>query len=84
MSITKVSIEVKDQQLERIPSIQYLVKFKKSHIAVQVLLDSGNEVNVMILTYTAKLKLRICSINVGAQKIDVSTFLPYGIVLANF
>ena len=80
----KVSIGVKDQQLERVSSIQYLVKFKKDHTEVQALLDSGSKVNAMTPAYTAELGLRIRPTNVRAEKINGSTLSTHGIVLAHF
>ena len=38
----------------------------------------------MIAAYAPVLRLRICPINVEAQKIDESTLSTYGMVLANF
>ena len=38
----------------------------------------------MTLTYTSKLGLRVCHTDVGAQKIDSSTFQTFRMVLANF
>lgn len=64
--MTKVSIKIKNQQLKRVLSIQYPMKFKKSHTEVQVLINFDNEVNRMIPTYATILKLCVCSINIEA------------------
>lgn len=60
----KVSIEVKDQQLERVTFIQYVLKFKKDFIIVRGLIDSGNNANTMIVAYAAILRPRICTIDI--------------------
>ena len=70
LSITGVSIGVEDQYLKCVPSIQYLVKFKKYHTEVQALLDSNSEINAIIQAYTAKLGLYVYLTDIGAQKID--------------
>ena len=64
--MTGISMGVEDQQLECIPSIQYLVKFKKSLTKFQALLDSGSKINVITTAYTAKLELRVCFNDVRA------------------
>ena len=48
------------------------------------LLDLGSEVNAMTPAFTSKLDLKICSTDVGAQKIDGSTFQTFEIILASF
>lgn len=60
------------------------MKFKKNHIKVQALINSDSEVNIMTSAYVAILGLRVCSIDIGAQKIDRFILLTYGMVLANF
>ena len=62
--------------------ICYPIQFKKNE--VQALIDSGNEVNAMTPGYASKLGLKIRPIDVGAQKIDGSTLLTFGMVLASF
>lgn len=44
--------------LECVLCIYYLVWFKKNPVKVQALLNFGNKVNVMTLTYIAKLGLK--------------------------
>lgn len=68
--IIKISMKIKDQQLKRVLFMQYLVKFKKSKTEIQDLIDSGSEINIISLVYTAILRLYIYSINIGAQKIN--------------
>lgn len=48
------------------------------------MLDLGSEVNAINPAYAAKLGLRVCPTNVGAQKIDRSTFSTHDMVLANY
>ena len=60
------------------------MKFKKSHINLKVLIDSGIKVNVITLAYAAVLKLCVCLTDIKAQKIDRSMFSNYGMVLVNF
>ena len=79
-----VSIKIKDQQLKYVSSIQYPIKFKKGHTKIQALLDSGSEVDAITSVYATKLRLRIYSTNVRAQKIDGFTLSTYSIVLTNF
>lgn len=80
----EVNMRVKDKQLKRFQSIQYLVKFKKSHIKDQSSIDSSSKVNAMTLVYATVLKLRICLTDVEVQKIHRFTLLIHGIGLANF
>ena len=68
--------------LQKIPCVHYVICFKKKE--VQALIDSSHEVNAMISGYASKLALRARHINVGAQKIDRSTFQTFKMVLANF
>lgn len=82
--MTEVNIRVKDQQLERIPSIQYPIKFKKGHTKIQALINSDSEVNVMTSAYAAVLVLHVCLTDVVGQKIDGFTLPAHGMVLANF
>ncbi len=70
--------------LERVPCIDYPVRFKKDQAEVQALINSGSEVNAMVPAYTAKLGFKIRPTDVRAQKIDSSTLEKFGMVLANF
>lgn len=42
---------------KRILYIYYLVYFRKDQIRIQILITSGNKVNIMILVYIKKLSL---------------------------
>ena len=68
--------------LDRIPCIHYPIQFKKNK--VWALINSSSKVNAMTSAYASKLGLRVCRTNIGAQKIDGSTFKTFKMVLANF
>ena len=70
--------------LDLVRCIYYLIWFKKSKVQVQTPLNSGNKINAMILGYVLKLGLKVCFINVEAQKIYNSTFEIFKMVLASF
>ena len=55
-----------------------------SKAQVQPLINSGNEVNAIHLTFAKQLSLPIRSIDVWAQKIDSTTLDTYGIIVAAF
>lgn len=56
-------MEVKDQQLERVPTIQYLMQFT-NHTKVQALRNSNNEINTKILAYVTVFGLCVCPTDV--------------------
>ena len=72
--------------LDQILCIYYLIWFKKNKIQgkIQALINSGNEVNTITSEYASKLGLKICFIDVKAQKIDNSTLKTFEIVLTSF
>ena len=49
-----------------------------------ILLDSESQVNVIYPTFAEKLGLVVQFTNVGAQKIDGTTFETYGMVITSF
>lgn len=51
---------------------------------VQILINFGNDINIIILAYTSKLGFRVYQTNVKAQKIDDFTFEIFEIILASF
>lgn len=59
-----------------------MIKFKKSYIKVQALMNFDSEVNIMISAYVAVFALRVYPTDVGTQKIDKSTLLIYAMMLA--
>ena len=80
----KVKAEDGAVQLKRVRSIHYPICFWKDSAGVRALLDLGSEVNAMTPTFALKLGLKVCFTDVGAQKIDRSTFQTFGMVLASF
>lgn len=62
--------------------IHYPVWIKKNNF--WDLINSNNKINAMTSIYLAKLSLKVCYINVKAQKIDNSIIKTFGIVLVNF
>lgn len=83
--ITKGRKKIKpDLPLKRIPCIYYPLCFEKNQAKIQVLTNFGSKINVMAPAYATKLGLKVRLTNVGAQKIDGSTFEMFGIILASF
>lgn len=70
--------------LKYILCIHYLIRFKKDQGKVQSLIDTDNEVNIMILASAAKLDLKVQIIDVRAQKINGSSLPTYKIIIAGF
>lgn len=61
----------------------YFHKNKKNEVR-RSLIDSNNNINAIILAYASKLGFKVCCTNVGAWKINNSTFKIFEIVLASF
>ena len=80
MSVTSA----REEALERIPCIHYLIQFKKDKTLVQALIDSESEVNAMHPSFVKQLGLSIRPTNVGAQKIDGTTLNIHGMVVVAF
>ena len=75
----------REEALERVPYIHYLVQFKDtSKTQVQALINSGSEVNAIHLTFAKELGLPIKPTDIGAQKIEGITLDTYGMVVAAF
>ena len=79
------------KELEQVTYIQYLITFPDGVTQdgltldpVSALLDLGSEVNTMYPVFVEKLGLVVQIINIGAQKIDGTTFETYKIVVAAF
>lgn len=73
-----------DLSLKYLLYIYYPLYFKKDKGNIKALINSNNKVNIIVLTYMAKLGLKIWLTNVSNKKINSSTFKIFGIVLANF
>ena len=93
-SVTEDSEEailVSVKELEPVTCIQYPIAFPggitqdgSALDPVLALLDSSSEVNAMHPAFAKRLGLVVQTTNVGAQKIDCTTFETYGIVVAAF
>ncbi len=70
-----------EEEVERIPCIQYSIIFKDQ---TEALLDSESEVNVMSQAFIHQLDLKIRKTNVRAQKIDGTTLKTYGMIVFTF
>lgn len=64
--------------------IYYPVYFYRNTIEIKDLLNSGCEINTKTLAYTVIISLQACLTNVGAWKIDGSTFNIFEMALARF
>ena len=76
----------REEVLEYVFYVQYLVQFQKSanKTQVQALINPKSEVNAIYPTFIKELNLLIRPTNVGAQKIDNITLDTYRIVVAAF
>ena len=70
--------------LKRVPCIYYPLRFWKDTTGVRTLVDSGSEINAKTPAYVAKLGLKVQTSNIRVQKIDGSSLVTFGMVLANF
>ena len=83
--VTQVTHEGKNVILDWVPCIHYPVQFRKNKEAtIQVLIDSGSEVNVMTPAYAKILSFWTQRIDVRAQKIDGSSLDTLEIIIASF
>ena len=93
-SVTENSEEatlVSAKELEQVTCIQYPIAFPgdvtqdgSALSPVSALLDLGSEVNAMHSAFAKRLGLVVQTTNVGAQKIDGTTFETYGMVVVAF
>ena len=79
--VTETSKE-DDAALQRVLCIHYLIRFKKKKI--QALIDSGSEVNTLTLAYASRIGFQVHRTEIGAQKLDSTTFKIFKMVLASF
>ena len=70
--------------LNQVFCICYLILFKKSKIQVQALIDPSSKINAITTGYVLKLGLKVCPINIKAQKINGFALKIFKIVLASF
>lgn len=59
--------------------IRYLVQFQEN-ARIQVLINSGGEINIMTPTFIVRLHLSIQNTNVGVQKLNRLTIVTYMIL----
>ena len=83
-SVTTASIEDTLQPLKRVPCIYHLLRFRKDLCETRALIDLSSEVNAITPAYAAKLGLGGQETDIGAQKIDSSTLITFGMVVADF
>ena len=77
-------IGTREETLECVPYIHYLVQFKKDKTQVQALVDSRSKVNAIHLSFVKQLGLPIRPTDIGAQKIDGTTLDTHGMVVVAF
>lgn len=71
--------------LDKVFYIHYLLCFcKNKENKVQALINSSSKVNAITPAYALKLRLKVCYINVKAQKINSSTFKIFIMILVSF
>ena len=73
--------EKTEEELEQVFGIWYPVIFKDG---IEALLYSESKVSIMSQAFAHQLGLKICKINIGAQKIDGTTLKTYEIVVFTF
>ena len=86
VSTTSTSMtSARKEALKRVSYIHYPVQFKNMDKApVQALINSGNEVNAIHLSFAKQQGLSIRPTDIEAQKIDGTTLDTHGIVVAAF
>ena len=70
-----------EEELKRVHCIWYYVIFKDQ---IEVLLDSGSEINAISLAFTSHLGLKIWKTNFQAHNINSTILKTYGIVVFTF
>ena len=70
------------KNLTQVSSIRYPTKFRKK--SVSALFDSGTEVNTIYPNFAKELGFLIKPTDVRAQKIDGTTLVTFGIIVADF
>lgn len=82
--LTEASMKDTLWPLEKVLCIYHSFCFQKNLYKIRVLINSSSEINAIILTYIAKLGLKVGKTNIKAQKIDDSTLNTFKMVLVNF
>ena len=84
-SVTGTKEAPKVRVMDRISCIHYPVQFRNNKGRdVLAFLNSRREVNAITPAYVAQLGLKVQKTDVGAQKIDGSSLVTYGMVIATF
>ena len=83
-SVTPASKEAPKVILDQVPCIHYPVQLCKDRKTIQVLINSGNEVNAMTSIYAKKLGLRTQKTDVGVQTIDGSSLNMFRMIITGF
>lgn len=81
-SFSIAGANIEDNLLNWVFCIYYLNQFKENKM--QALINLSSEINAMTLEYTLNLGLKVCFINIIAEKIDGSTLKMLKIVLTSF
>ena len=74
----------REENLEHVPCIHYLVQFKRGITWIQALIDSRSEVNVIHLTFAKQLDLSVQPTDIGVYKIDGTSLDTYKMVVVAF
>lgn len=84
--IIEISKKNKDFIIENVACVNYLSCFYKKNkkVELQVLIDLGINVNTHVLTYIAKIGLKICQTIIRAQKINGFILKIFYMVRLNF
>ena len=85
LAISTLMTYAREEALEHVPCIHYLVQFKNmGKTLVQALINSRSGVNTIYPSFAKQLGLPIRPTDVGAQKIDGTTLDIHRIVVAAF
>ena len=71
-------------QVNKDKEIQLYSKNKNKNKDIKTVIDLSSKINMMQLTHTIKLGLRIKKINIGVQKIDGSYLNIFKMVIVNY
>ena len=70
------------KKVVKVLCIYYLVGFQEEQ--VKALLDSNSKINIINRSYAKKLGFKVQITNIGAQKMDSSALVTFGLVIPNF
>lgn len=78
---TKIGKE--EETLIKVPSIHHLLHFKNNINNIKALFHLNNGLNAKTRVYTSKLVVHVGRTNMSAQKINISTFITFVIIVAS-